>query len=346
MVPAAMCCKLRAALLAAVLILAEGRRLYAETNHARGDFIASKHNAPTSEKSLGPLRSLSALLSRGIADPAQAFSPLAPTGARLRRSSPSRCENIFVARGAATAPRSFPLRAPSAARAGVSQMAAVAEATQTQSLPARIAKLLSSGTVAVIERTVCIGSYIFALVDLLTAFSYDVILGSDSWALKFFYDGYVIKLIQLYIDNYYKSFIVLIFFFINASSGKLGGSKFARFNVIQALLLNVITGLMSAMFVSFPLPPKASLAVSKFLLLGTMNLIIYSCLSIIFGQYPRVPFLSSNAWLHVQRSPSERFARGGGGQQQQRRVVYRRTKKTEIVDPNDPKWKPPKGKRR
>lgn len=192
----------------------------------------------------------------------------------------------------------------------------LAPATTPAPLPARagvatmkfnINKLKgTAGTV--LERAVCIASYIFAFVEISTTFAVKVFLNTDSAALKFFYVKWVQPLINLYIQNVYLIFALMIGIFITASRGSLGGSKFARFNIIQAILLNIICSCVSAVFPLMPLMIRESalgLLLANSLYLGTIILILYSSVLIACGRYPKIPVLSEGARLQVQRGYSD-----------------------------------------
>jgi len=160
----------------------------------------------------------------------------------------------------------------------------------------------------VLERFACMFSYIFAFVEINTAFAVKVFLNSDSKLLKYFYVNYIAKLVNLYIQNVYLCFAGMLVIFISASRGNMGGSKFARFNIIQAILLNIICSCVSAVFPLIPVLIRESaigLLLANFLYLGTIVLIIYSCVLIGFGRYPKIPVLSEAARLQVQRGYSD-----------------------------------------
>jgi len=160
----------------------------------------------------------------------------------------------------------------------------------------------------VLERTACIASYIFAFTEISTSFAVKVFLNVDSPAMKFFYANFVAKLVNLYIQNVYLIFALMIGIFIAASRGNMGGSKFARFNIIQAILLNIICSCVSAVFPLMPLVIRESavgLLLANFMYLGTCALIVYSSVLIAFGRYPKIPVLSEGARLQVQRGYSD-----------------------------------------
>ena len=96
--------------------------------------------------------------------------------------------------------------------------------------------------------------------------------------------------------------------FIVCSRGTIPATKYLRFNVIQAILLNIICSCISAVFPLIPLGLRESaigLLLANFLYLGMIILIIYSSVLIMCGRYPRIPVLSEAARLQVQRGYSD-----------------------------------------
>ena len=81
-------------------------------------------------------------------------------------------------------------------------------------------------------------------------------------------------------------------------------TKFVRFNVIQAILLNIICSCVGVIFTFLPVVLKESMLGSifaNFLYLGIILLIAYSSLLIAYGRYPSIPVLSDAARLQVQQ---------------------------------------------
>lgn len=154
------------------------------------------------------------------------------------------------------------------------------------------------------ERSIAILSYIFPFVEISSCFAVKVFLNSDSQFLKYFYVNFVSKLTTFYIENIYLIFALMIGIFIVCSRGTIPITKFVRFNIIQAILLNIVCSCISAVFPLIPLFLRESalgLLLANFLYLGIVILMLYSSLLIMFGKYPRIPVLSESARLQVQR---------------------------------------------
>ena len=158
------------------------------------------------------------------------------------------------------------------------------------------------------ERGVAILAYIFPFVEISSCFAVKVFLNADSKALKFFYVNYVAKLTNFYIENVYLVFALMIGIFIICSRGTIPVTKFVRFNIIQAILLNIICSCISAVFPLIPIALRESvigLLLANSLYLGIIILMLHSSLLISFGRYPRIPVLSEAARLQVQRGYSD-----------------------------------------
>jgi len=158
--------------------------------------------------------------------------------------------------------------------------------------------------IKICQRGFAIFSFIFAFVEISSCFALKVFLYSDSPFLRNIYINYIAKLTQLYIENVYFTFAVMIGIFIVFSRGMIRVNKFIRFNVIQAILLDIICSCISAIYPLLPLVIRESglgLLLSNFFYLGTIAIIIYSSVLIIFGRYPKIPVVSDAARLQVQR---------------------------------------------
>ena len=96
----------------------------------------------------------------------------------------------------------------------------------------------------------------------------------------------------------------MIWIFIVCSRGSVPLTKFLRFNVIQAILLNIICSCSGVIFSFLPIVLRESMIgiiFANFLFLGVVLIIAYSSLLIVYGRYPRIPILSEAAKLQVQR---------------------------------------------
>jgi len=158
--------------------------------------------------------------------------------------------------------------------------------------------------IKICERSFAIFSFIFAFVEISSCFALKVFLYSDNPFLRNIYINYIAKLTQLYIENVYFTFALMIGIFIIFSRGMIPVTKYIRFNVIQAILLDIICSCISAIFPLLPLGIRESgigLLLANFLYIGIIAIIIYSSILIIFGRYPKIPVLSEAAKLQVQR---------------------------------------------
>ena len=96
----------------------------------------------------------------------------------------------------------------------------------------------------------------------------------------------------------------MIWVFISCSRGTFPLTKYARFNIIQAILLNIICSCLGVTFAFLPTVIRESIfgvVFANFLYLGLIILIAYSSLLILYGRYPKIPVISEAAKLQVQR---------------------------------------------
>lgn len=165
-------------------------------------------------------------------------------------------------------------------------------------------KNLKKTLTTVIERALVISSYSFAFVDISASFAIKVFLNSDTKILKYFYINYISKINNFYIENVYFIFALMLGIFIVCSRGTIPATKYVRFNVIQAILLNIVCSCISSIYPLLPVEIRESsigLIIANFFYIGVVALIIYSSILICCGRYPRIPVLSEAARLQVQR---------------------------------------------
>lgn len=156
----------------------------------------------------------------------------------------------------------------------------------------------------IIDRTVSIVAFIFPFIEIVSYFGPKVFLGIESRALRGLYVNYLLNLSNFYTNNSLIIFIFMVWIFIACSRGSLPLSKFARFNIIQAILLNIICACIGMTFTYFPIVVRESLigvAFANFLFLGTILLIAYASLLIIYGRFPSIPIISEAAKIQVQQ---------------------------------------------
>ena len=158
----------------------------------------------------------------------------------------------------------------------------------------------------VFERGIAILSYIFPFLEISAYFGTKVFLNAESLSLQYFYRNYISKLVNIYQDNTYFAFALMIGIFFICSIGSLPLSKFVRFNIIQAILLYIICSCVGQILgiycPAFIRESTIGIVLANFVYLGTLVLILYSYVLILFGRYPRIPVISEAARIKVQRS--------------------------------------------
>ena len=158
------------------------------------------------------------------------------------------------------------------------------------------------------ERCISVLAFIFPFIELSYYFGAKVFLSTESLFLKVFYINNLQKLTNFYAENVYVIFILMIAIFIGCSRGSLPLSKYARFNIIQAILVNIICSCIGSIYTFLPIVLRESIigvTIANFLYLGLLLLIIYSSLLIFYGRYPKIPVISEAAKLQVQQGYSD-----------------------------------------
>ena len=157
----------------------------------------------------------------------------------------------------------------------------------------------------VYERTFSITALVFPIIEVVFYFSGKVFLMAyQNVPLKTFYMSYLLPISKFYENNAALIFGIMVFSFIQASKGRPGLTKYIRFNIIQACLLSIICQCLGALFY---LTPKSFLYGSfgyfsaAVIFFGFLGMYGYSVGSIAAGRYPKIPFITDAAKLHVQR---------------------------------------------
>lgn len=156
----------------------------------------------------------------------------------------------------------------------------------------------------IFERSLAIMAFYFPFIEVSAYFGPKVFLSTDSVALRTFYAQHLLKLSNFYADNNLLIFIFMIWVFISCSRGTFPLTKYARFNIIQAILLNIICSCLGVTFAFLPVAIRESIfgvLFANFLYLGILLLMAYSSLLIIYGRYPKIPVISEAAKLQVQQ---------------------------------------------
>ena len=155
-----------------------------------------------------------------------------------------------------------------------------------------------------VERAISISAFIFPIIEMISYFGPKVFLSVDSLVLRNFYLTYILKISSFYTDNNLLIFIFMIWLFIVCSRGSIPLNKYVRFNVVQAILLNIICSCLGVTFTFLPIVLREStigIIFSNFIFLGTILLIAYCSLLIAYGKYPSIPIISEAAKIQVQQ---------------------------------------------
>lgn len=154
------------------------------------------------------------------------------------------------------------------------------------------------------ERLIAILAFIFPFTEISYYFGAKVFLSTDSVSLKIFYLNHIAKLASFYEANVYLVFALMVGIFIICSRGTIRLTKFVRFNIIQAILLNIVCSCIGSIYAFLPIILREStigILLANFLYLGTVIIMAYSSFLILFGRYPKIPILTEAAKLQVQR---------------------------------------------
>ena len=117
---------------------------------------------------------------------------------------------------------------------------------------------MKSYLIQISERLIAILAFIFPFTEISYYFGAKVFLGTDSMALKIFYLNYISKLASFYEANVYLVFAVMISVFIICSRGTVRLTKFVRFNIIQAILLNIVCSCIGSIYSFLPIVMRES----------------------------------------------------------------------------------------
>ena len=172
---------------------------------------------------------------------------------------------------------------------------------------------MKSIIIKICERGLAIIAYIFPFVEISSTLALKVFLTADSQFLRFFYFTYISPVTDFYRANIYLCFAIMLGTFIICAKGKIpftnGKRKipltlYLRVNIIQAILINVVSACISALYSDIPLAVQESsigLIIATGLYFWVLMLILSSIIVIIFGRYPKIPIISEAARLQVQR---------------------------------------------
>ena len=100
----------------------------------------------------------------------------------------------------------------------------------------------------------------------------------------------------------------MIALFSTFSRGTVRVSRYIRFNVVQAILLNIICAAINSVYPVLPVfirESKLGILIASNFYIGILVLILYCSFCIITGRYAQVPVLSEGARLQVQLRPGQ-----------------------------------------
>ena len=168
----------------------------------------------------------------------------------------------------------------------------------------KILEILLPYILPLAERGLSIISFVFPFIEVTSYFGPKVFLSTDNIVLRSFYLNHLTKLTTFYTENNLLIFIFMVWIFIICSRGSIPLTNYLRFNVIQAVLLNIICSCCGVIFTFVPIVLRESMLgviFANFLFLGVLLLIGYSSLLIIYGRIPRIPIISDAAKLQIQQ---------------------------------------------
>lgn len=165
-------------------------------------------------------------------------------------------------------------------------------------------KNLRQVLVKIVERGLSIGAFIFSFMESCYYFGQQTFMTSDVPVLNNFYINHIDKFGVIYGKNLLIIFGVMIGIFNICSRGMLPLSKFARFNIIQAILVNILCSVGGQIYVALPLIIRQS-TLGTIICTGSFFLVVltifYCSFLVLLGKYPVIPIVTDAAFLQVQR---------------------------------------------
>jgi|TARA_B110000977_G_C10872099_1_gene414013 hypothetical protein len=155
-----------------------------------------------------------------------------------------------------------------------------------------------------VERALSISAFIFPFLELNYYFGAKVFMGTESVPIKYLWVSKIAKFAMFYEKNVYLVFIVMVAVFITCSRGTIPLTKYVRFNVIQAILLNILTACAGQVYTYLPLfmrETNIGLILANSIYVSVALTMGYCIIHIAYGKYPRLPVVSEGARLQVQR---------------------------------------------
>jgi len=157
---------------------------------------------------------------------------------------------------------------------------------------------------AFLERSLSIVAYISPFIEVTVYFANRVCYSSNDIGLKILYAKHLYPIMVFYEKNVYLIFGLMVGIFLVCARNTVPLTKFLRFNVLQAILMDIICACIGQIYMAFPTAFKLSIfgvMFAKFVFLGTICWIIYSMFIISLGRFPVLPVVSKAANIHLQR---------------------------------------------
>jgi len=95
----------------------------------------------------------------------------------------------------------------------------------------------------------------------------------------------------------------MVMVFSAVSGGSIRLTKFVRFNIIQAILFDIGLTCVGQIYTLCPLEFRESFLIRNLIInpfaLGVLFVILYCCILILLGRYPKFPIFTDAARLHT-----------------------------------------------
>nr|YP_010596583.1 Tic20 translocator protein [Chrysotila carterae]WAK83219.1 Tic20 translocator protein [Chrysotila carterae] len=159
------------------------------------------------------------------------------------------------------------------------------------------------------QRLVPLPAYIFPLVELIYYFGLKLCLCFHNPLVDTICLHYVTPIRGFYEQNILVIFGILVLIFTTCSKGTIPLPKFIRFNIIQAILINIVISCVGQLYLLCPYQIRENYLLINLVLnpgtIGAIIIIFYACILVLLGRYPKIPIISEAARLQTQRGYSD-----------------------------------------
>ena len=153
------------------------------------------------------------------------------------------------------------------------------------------------------QRFFCMFFLIYSILEVNAIYGAKIVLNSDSPQLKIWWVKSLWPIIKLYDQNALLLFVILIAFFNGAVYNTLNTTRYVRFNIVQAVLIEVVISFYTQVIQLLPPVVRESLIGEVLATTGWLSThvaVLYCIVHIIYGQYPLFPLISEGARLNIQ----------------------------------------------